>query len=291
MSVTTVRDGGLYDVLLPEFEATTGYRVQLSVGEDVYGPARAGEADIVLSHFGHKDVDTFVMNGYGHWPRTVLSNLVCLLGPSSDPAGVRGSNDLVVAFQRIAQAQRPLVVNNIEGMQYLAKTIAIDAQVPDSLFLNDGLAMGAAMDAAAAAGGYVLWGLTPFRKYVKDHPLDLEPLLLNDPALQRIMVTTVVNPAKVHGVNEAGATALQDYLLSPETQAKIRAYRIPGIDQPVFWPAGRHNQKEFLATPQAAHTESHAPKGGGSGGRNEAASGGDGSGSGGGNGRGNGARR
>ncbi|MDQ6783169.1 MAG: hypothetical protein M3063_06965, partial [Actinomycetota bacterium] len=65
-------------------------------------------------------------------------------------------------------------------------------------------------------------------------------------ALQRIMVTIVVNPDKVPGLNEKGATAFQDYLLSVETQAKIRAFRTPGIDQPIFWPAGRNNQTEFL---------------------------------------------
>jgi len=35
----------------------------------------------------------------------------------------------------------------------------------------------------------------------------------------------IVNPDKVRGVNSAGATALQTYLLAPATQAKIRAIR------------------------------------------------------------------
>jgi len=199
----------------------------------------------VLSHYGHKDVDSFVLDGYGQWPHTVLFNQVCLLGPTEDPGHVRGLADLVVALQRIAQARRPVIVNNIEGLQYLANTIAIDAAFPPALFLDHGLTKGPAMDAAAAARGYTLWGLTPFQKYAKDHPLDLEPLVLGDPALQRIMVTIVVNPTKVHGVNEKGATAFQDYLLSVETQAKIRSFRISGIDQPVFWPAGRNNQETF----------------------------------------------
>ncbi len=262
-SVTTVSDGGLYDVLLPDFEATTGYRIELSIAEDVYGPARAGKADVVFSHYGHKDVDTFVLDGYGRWPRTVLFNQVCLLGPSGDPAGVRGMADLVEVFERMAHAGSPFVVNNIEGLQYLARTIAIAARTPPSLFVDQGLAMGPAMDAAASAGGYTLWGLTPFLKYVQGHPLDLVPLVLGDPALQRIMVSIVVNPDKVSGLNEKGATAFQDYLLSAETQAKIRAFRTPGISQPIFWPAGRNNQSEFL--PASLGTPSQPSVGSGSG--------------------------
>jgi len=261
--VTTVRDGGLYDVLLPDFEARTGYRIELSVAEDVYGPARAGKADVVFSHYGHRDVDAFVLDGYGRWPRTVLFNQVSLLGPSRDPAGVRGITDLVTVFERLAQAGIPFVVNNIEGLQYLARTIAVDARTPPSLFVDQGLARGPAMDAAASAGGYTLWGLTPFLKYVEGHPLDLVPLVLGDPALQRIMVTIVVNPDKVSGLNEKGATAFQDYLLSVETQAKIRAFRTPGIDQPIFWPAGRNNQTEFL--PATLGTPPQAGAGSGSG--------------------------
>jgi len=247
-TVVTVRDGGLYDVLLPDFQAQTGYTVRVLAGEDVYGPARAGEADIVLSHYGHKDVDTFVQGGFGAWPRTILFNQVCLIGPIADPARVAGLADLVTAFHRIAAVTAPFIVNNSEGLQYLSQTIAIDAGLAPTggLFVDERLKEGAAMQAAAARGGYTVWGLTPFLRYLKDSPLLLRPLVLADPILQRIMVTTVVNPAKVKGVNARGAAAFQDYLLAPATQAKIRAFRLPGIDQPVFWPAGRNNAAAFL---------------------------------------------
>ena len=46
-SVVTPKDGGLYDDLLPDFERQTGYQVELTTGEDIYGPARNGEADVV----------------------------------------------------------------------------------------------------------------------------------------------------------------------------------------------------------------------------------------------------
>ncbi|MFC5889902.1 substrate-binding domain-containing protein, partial [Kitasatospora aburaviensis] len=264
MSVTTVRDGGLYDVLLPEFEAASGLKVQLTVGEQVAAAVRAGEADVALSHLGHRDVTGLVTDGYVQWPHTVLANLMCLAGPHDDPAGVRGLTDLAEAFRRITAAGRPLIVNNIDGVRYLMRTVAAEAHLPWSAFTDQGLATGAAMDAAAAARGYTLWGLTPFREYLRTHPLDLEPLVLGDPLLQRVMATAVVSPAKVPGVNEAGAKAFQDYLLQPETQARIAAHRVPGLDGPVFSPAGRHNAKEHLP-PEPGQPTTRPGQGGGGG--------------------------
>ena len=73
--------------------------------------------------------------------------------------------------------------------------------------------------------------------------------MLNDPLLQRVMVTVAVNPDKVAGVNLEGVTAFQQYLLAPATQARIRAFRLPGIDQQIWWPAGRNNASYALPKP------------------------------------------
>src|SRR5215213_10814970 len=80
-SVVTPQDGGLYDDLLPDFERQTGYQVELTTGEDVYRPARDGQADVVLSHYGHRDTQAFVQDSYGQWPQTVFFNQLALLGP------------------------------------------------------------------------------------------------------------------------------------------------------------------------------------------------------------------
>ena len=64
--------------------------------------------------------------------------------------------------------------------------------------------------------------------------------------LQRLLVSVIVQPAKVPGVNAEGATALQAHLLSTATQARIRSIRYPG-DQRVCWvSAGRNNRIAML---------------------------------------------
>ncbi len=242
-SVVTPQDGGLYDDLLPDFERQTGYQVELTTGQDVYGPARDGQADVVLSHYGHKDAQAFVQDGFGQWPQTVFSNQLALLGPPSDPAQVQDLTDLVEAFRRIAQTQAPFIVNNSEGGKYLTEILWNAAGSPEKegWYSDQGLEGQDAIAEAAQQGGYVLWGLTPFLRTQQQDEIELQPLVLNDPLLPRIMVTVAVNPDKVAGVNVEGVTAFQQYLLAPTTQARIRAFRLPGIDQQIWWPAGRNN--------------------------------------------------
>ena len=242
-SVVTPQDGGLYDDLLPDFERQTGYQVELTTGEDVYGPARNGQADVVLSHYGHEDAQTFVQDGLGQWPQTVFFNQHTLLGPPSDPARVQDLTDVVEAFRRIAQTQSPFIVNNSDVLKYITEILWEAAGSPEKegWYSDQGVQGQNAIAKAAQQGGYVLWGLTPFLRTQKQNRLDLQPLVLNDPLLQRIMVTVAVNPKKVSGVNATGAEAFQQYLLDPATQARIRAFRLPGIDEQIWWPAGRNN--------------------------------------------------
>jgi tungstate transport system substrate-binding protein len=108
-------------------------------------------------------------------------------------------------------------------------------------YLDQSLAKEDAIAAAAQQEGYVLWGLTPFLKSQQQNKAELHPLVLNDPLLQRIMVTIAVDADKVSGINTQGAKAFQQYLLDPVTQARIRDFRLPGIDHQIWWPAGREN--------------------------------------------------
>ena len=249
-SVRTPQDSGLYDDLLPDFEQQTGCQVELTAatGEDVYGPARDGQADVVVSHYGHKDAQAFVQDGFGQWPQPVFSNQLALLGPPEDPAQIQNLTDLVEALRRIANTQSPLIVNDIEGGKYLTEILWIAAGSPEKegWYSDLGLQGQDAIVEAAQQGGYVLWGIIPFLRTQQQNKVELQPLVLNDPLLQRIMVTVAVNSDKVAGVNVEGATAFQQYLLAPATQARVRAFRLPGIDQQIWWPAGRTNPSYAL---------------------------------------------
>ena len=247
-SVKTAVEGNLLPTLIERFEHASQYRVRLTTGVQVYDLARDGKVDLVVSHYGHKDAEAFVLDGAGEWPRTIFSNQMALVGPPSDPAHVRGLEDLGEAFRRIATTRSKFVMNDIDGVHYLTEILWNAAGKPDRTgwMLDERASKDGAIERASELGAYALWGLTPFLRLDGFKPLALEPLVLADPLLQRMMVSIVVKPSAARRVNAAGAAAFQMHLLGPETQAAIRTIRYPGR-QVVSWvPAGRHNRTAIL---------------------------------------------
>lgn len=230
--------------LLADFAAQSGQRAEtVYTGNDPYSVAREGRADLVISHYGHEGVEPFITGGYGFWPHTVFANQIALFGPSTDPARVRGVTDAAEAFRRIAATRSRFLVNDSDGVRYIEEIIWLRAGDPakgDWYINHHAQGPDAARD-ASAEGAYILWGVPPFVRLKARTALNLEPLVTGDSLFQRIMVAVVVNPDKVRGSNKTGAEAFQRFLLTAATQARIAAFRYPGLDQQVWWPAGRHN--------------------------------------------------
>ncbi len=247
-SVSTAVEGGVLTALAEKFHAETGLEVKITSTDDPYSSAKKGDADLVISHFGHRDTERFVQSGFGFWPRTVFSNQLALFGPSADPAKVRGLTDLVQAFRQIAQAKAPYIVNDTRPIRYLTEILWLAAGKPpkNSWYTDDGGSKSDAISLAASRGGYVLWGITPFVREKNEKHLGLEPLVTQDPLLLRIMVSVVVNPRRVRGANSAAALRFQDFLLSPSAQAMMLGIRYPGATQTIWAPAGRHNAASLL---------------------------------------------
>jgi tungstate transport system substrate-binding protein len=241
--VNTPQFSGLIAALVAGFEATSGYHVEVYSGSDVYDRARAGEADIVISHYGKPPVERFVLDGYGAWPRTLFSNQAAIIGPKSDPAHIRGMTSAIEAFGQIAKAKVPFIANDLPGVTYLTNILWEASGEPDKggWYLETGVSKGQAVAFAEEKQGYVIFGALPFLRYKSKHNSEMEVLVSADPILQRVMASVLVNADKVPGVNTEGALALQRYLLEPKAQASIAAFRSPGSDLQLWWPAGRNN--------------------------------------------------
>jgi tungstate transport system substrate-binding protein len=246
-SVPTAVEGNLLPTLVAEFEKSSSYRVELVMNPDLYNAARAGHVDLAISHYGHRDAEQFVMDGLGEWPRMVFSNQMALVGPVSDPAKIRGLGDVVEAFRRIAATNSQFVMNDIDGIRYLVEVLWNAAGKPERAGWLRDYKQGDALREAAKLGAYTFWGLTPFLRTRRYDKLALEPLVLADPMLQRMLVSIVMRPDKIAGVNVEGAHAFQQFLLAPTTQARIRQVRYSDEEPAVFWvPAGRHNRTAVL---------------------------------------------
>lgn len=248
VSVPTAVEGNILPALIKDFERESAYRVRLEVNSSLYDTARRGQADLLVSHYGHRDAEAFVLDGAGEWPRTVFSNQMALIGPPSDPAHVRNLEDAGEALRRIAASRSTFVLNDIDGVRYLSDILWNAAGRPDRTgwWIEPGASKGEAIKRAAALGAYTFWGLTPFLRFDGGSPVDLEPLVVADPLLQRMMVSIIVKPGGARAPNTAGATALQSYLLAAKTQARIRTIRYPGKNSVTWVPAGRHNRTAML---------------------------------------------
>jgi tungstate transport system substrate-binding protein len=243
LTVGAANTAGFLANLVAGFEEATGHRVEIIVGAmDIFDQARAGEADIVLAHFGFTELQDFVAERRGLWPELILSNTVVFLVPPGDPAGILGVDDPVEAFQRIADLRTPFVVNDLGETRFITDTLWNATGRPDKgeWFLDLGLVGRQAVQEAARRGAYTLWGLHPFLMLQQQNPVGLEPLVINDSLMQRIIASVVVLRASGR-LNIPGALALQRYLVDPSTQALIRAFRLPNIDRPIFWPAANNN--------------------------------------------------
>ncbi len=247
-SVPIPFDSGLMTDLVADFEKVTGYHIQVNTSDAPYTFARQGAADVVLSHYGHDQVDDFMADGLGLWPRTVFSSQSVIVGPASDPAGIRGMPDAIAAFRRIADTKSRFILNNGDGEKYLTQLLYEGAGEPDSTgwFTDTGASGAEAIQAAQRLNGYSTWGVIPYLKFKAMTNSPLEALIFDDPILQRVMMTVIVNPDKIAGINVAGALALQRYLSLATTQARIRAFRSSATDKQLFWPAAYDNTKSYL---------------------------------------------
>ena len=259
---------GLLRELLPDFERESGYRVEVYSGEDLYDVARAGQADLVIAHYGHSGTEAFMTQGLGLWPRAVFANQIAIIGPNRDPAQIRGLQDAGEAFRRITLrgSRSQFVSNNSAVMKYNESILWEIAGRPpkDSWYVDQGLSEADGVTLAARIKAYYIFALPPFLAWQQDcsnnavsvgrelspvgpsffpyyqTPCGMEALVLTGmPA--RIMVSVVVNPQRFPAVNLAGASALQEYLLRPAVQARIESFRDSRRKLQLWKASGLHN--------------------------------------------------
>src|SRR5690349_15764045 len=109
-STTSTQDSGLFDHILPLFKARTGIDVKvISQGTgQALDTGRRGDADVVFVHARPQE-EKFVADGFGVKRFAVMYNDFILVGPNSDPAGVKGSTDIVAAMTAIKTKAAPFV--------------------------------------------------------------------------------------------------------------------------------------------------------------------------------------
>ena len=237
-TTTSTQDSGLLDVLVPAFEQATGYTVKtVAVGSgEAMKMGQECNADVLLVHSPAAE-KTFMDSNFGTDRRLVMHNDFIVVGPSADPAGIKGSATAIDAFTKIANAQAPFISRgDTSGTN--AKELAIwkaaNITPTGSWYTESGQGMGATLQIASEKGAYTL---TDRATYLANQAkLQLENLVQGDASLLNIYHVIEVNPANCPKVNNTGATAFADYVVSPEAQTLIGNFGIDKYGQALFTP-------------------------------------------------------
>ena len=237
-STTSTEQSGLFAHLLPLFRQASGIDVRvvaLGTGQAL-DSARRGDADIVFVHDTAAE-EKFVAEGFALRRLPVMFNDFVLIGPDSDPAGVKGS-DIAAALAKLRASGRDFVSRGDKSGTHAAELrlwqrAGIDLSTARPAGYKEcGCGMGPALNMAAATGAYVLSDRGTWLAFKNRGGLRV--LVEGDARLFNQYGVMVVNPARHPHVKAALAQAFADWLVSPAGQAAIADYKIGG--EQLFFP-------------------------------------------------------
>jgi tungstate transport system substrate-binding protein len=238
-STTSTQDSGLMDVLIPMFEAKTGYKVKpIYVGTGAaIAMGEKGEADVLLVHAPTSEV-AFMQAGNGVTRKLVMHNDFVIVGPSNDPAGIKGMTVAKDAFAKIAETGSLFIsrgddsgTNKSELSLWKAAGITAEGQ---SWYQESGQGMGATLTITSEKQGYTLTDRATYLATKVN--LELDILTQGDPVLLNIYHVITVNPDKSSMINAAGAEAFLEFMISDQAQEVIRTFGVDKYGQPLFFP-------------------------------------------------------
>jgi tungstate transport system substrate-binding protein len=238
-STTSTQDSGLFGHILPMFKAKTGIDVKVvaqGTGQAL-DTARRGDADVVFVHAKPAE-EKFLAEGFGVKRYPVMYNDFVLIGPKSDPAGIKGSKDIVAALGAIKAKGADFISRGDKSGTHQAelnlwKVAGLDiARDKGPWYKEIGQGMGAALNTASASNAYVLADRATWLSFKNRG--DLGIAVEGDKRLFNQYGVMLVNPEKHPSVKKDFGQQFIDWLVSAEGQKAIAEYKING--EQLFYP-------------------------------------------------------
>ena len=238
-STTSTEQSGLFAHLLPAFKKASGIdiRVVAQGTGQALDMGRRGDADLLFVHDQVAE-ERFVADGFGLKRLPVMYNDFIVLGPKTDPVGLKGK-DVIAALGKLSGSAAPFISRGDKSGTHAAelrywKAAGLDTPVGKVAGYKEcGCGMGPALNMASATNAYVLADRGTWLSFKNRG--DLGVLVEGDTKLFNQYGVIVVNPAKHPHTKTALAQAFADWVVSAEGQATIADYRIGG--QQLFFPS------------------------------------------------------
>lgn len=236
-TTTSTQDSGLLDVLLPDFEKKTGYKVKtIAVGTGAaLAMGEKGDADVLLVHAPASEkklVDNKTAVNY----QLVMHNDFVIVGPAADPAKVKETKTIADAFKRIVDSSSIFVTRGDDsGTDKMEKGLWTKLNIKPAAdkYQSTGQGMGQTLTITSEKAGYTLTDRATYLATKKN--LQLEIVLEGDASLLNIYHVMQVNPEKFPKVNADGAKAFVEYMIDPDTQATVGSFGKDKFGQSLFF--------------------------------------------------------
>ncbi|WP_232348014.1 substrate-binding domain-containing protein [Cupriavidus taiwanensis] len=236
-TTTSTENSGLLKHLLPRFEQKSGVTVKvIAVGSGkAMKMGEMGDVDVLLVH-ARKMEDAFVAAGYGVNRRDVMYNDFIVVGPASDPAGVRGGKDVLAGLRKLAASGSKFISRgDNSGTDVMEKDywkqLGIEPK-GQPWYVNAGLGMGEVLTMAAQMPAYTLSDRATYGAYRARTGLAIA--IEGDPKMFNPYGIIAVNPARHPGTHYKDAMKLVEWITSKEGQDAIAGYKVGG--EQLFFP-------------------------------------------------------
>lgn len=239
-TTTSTQDSGLLDYLLPMFSDETGIKVEvvavgsgqaLQLGQD-------GNADVLLVHSRAKE-DEFMTAGHGTRREDVMYNDFVIVGPESDPAGIKGMTNAVDALKKIMETQSTFLSRGDESGTH-TKELSLwkkgEIEPQGDWYVSTGQGMGEVLTMAEEQQGYTLSDRATFLARTKEG-IKLAILVEGDKALFNPYGVIAVNPEKNPNIKADFASQFIDWIISLPVQEKISEFGKQDFGQSLFTPS------------------------------------------------------
>lgn len=238
-TTTSTENSGLLDAILPVFKEQTNIDVKVvAVGTGkALQMGRDGEADVLLVHAKPSE-ETFVSENHGVERFDVMYNDFVIVGPESDPAGLKEyASNVVEALKKLNSSSEKFISRGDDsGTHKKEKSLWTSAEItPEGdNYISAGKGMGDVIQMTDEMQGYTMSDRATFLSM--SDKIDLKVIVEGDEILFNQYGVIAVNPEKNDKINSKGADEFIKWLLSEETQKLISEFGVEKFGQPLFVP-------------------------------------------------------